>query len=125
VISHPLLPLAETERTEPATVDPRFTALLFGGIAALVVTSLVVTWCLYVAWSGPEIVRNESGYRPANVPLNAAPLSVNQREERLHYEAGQRELLSTYAWIDSKNGIARIPIEQAMQRLVKREEGQK
>jgi hypothetical protein len=40
--------------------------------------------------------------------------------ERLDYERGEKERLSTYGWADRKTGKVRIPIEEAMRGVVAR-----
>jgi len=117
----------ELPRTAPATVDPRFAALLLIGNACLVVISIVVTWFLYVRWSGPQAMQSEARHLQTapRTPANAAPLSVIQREERRDYENRQKELLTSYGWIDRKQGIARIPLELAMERYLASREAKK
>jgi hypothetical protein len=40
--------------------------------------------------------------------------------ERLDYERGEQERLSTYGWADRKAGKVRIPIDEAMRAVVSR-----
>lgn len=113
-------------RIESASVDPRFAVAFLYGNTAIVVIAIGATWWLYHAWTGPPATQYE-GPRSHSAPraANAASLSVKQRHERLEYEQRQRVLLKSYAWIDRKKGIARIPLEKAMQRLAVDTEGEK
>ncbi len=53
--------------------------------------------------------------------LPPAPrLQVSPRADLQHYRANENEALSSYGWIDRKAGIVRIPIDQAMDLLVRR-----
>ncbi len=113
-------------RIEPASVDPRFAAAFLYGSIAIVALAIGATWWLFLAWAGPRTRQSEDvRIDPAARAVNAAPLSVKQRHERLEYEQRQRVLLTSYAWIDPKKGIARIPLEKAMQRLAVDTEGEK
>lgn len=47
-------------------------------------------------------------------------LQVNPKEDLSSYMAAQQAKLHSYGWVDAKRGIARIPIEMAMQDIVKR-----
>jgi hypothetical protein len=47
-------------------------------------------------------------------------LQVNPREDWLKFRAEQEQKLETYAWQDRPAGVARVPIEVAMDLLVKK-----
>lgn len=116
----------DTIRIEPASVDPRFAAAFLYGNIALVVLAIGVTWWLYLDWARPRAMQyGDTQIHPAARAVNAAPLSVRQRQERLEYEQRQSDLLTSYAWVDRKKGIARIPLEIAMERLAVDTEGEK
>jgi len=46
-------------------------------------------------------------------------LQPNPAADLAIYIAGQKHELATYGWMDRKNGVVHIPIERAMQRLLK------
>jgi hypothetical protein len=50
----------------------------------------------------------------------AAPLDPDQQAQRRKYDHEQAELLSSYAWINKKDDVARIPIQRAMEIVVKK-----
>lgn len=106
-------------RIESTVVDPRFTAAFAYGSTAIIVVAMGATWWLYSAWAGPQAMQHKAQRirETPNIPISAAPLSVWQRQDRLEYERRQKALLSTYGWIDRENGIARIPLVKAMERL--------
>lgn len=52
---------------------------------------------------------------PATALLQAQPTAELER-----YEARQRELATTYGWIDAGEGIVRVPIERAMELVLER-----
>ena len=47
-------------------------------------------------------------------------LQVNPREEWLKYREQQDHSLESYAWVDKTKGIVQVPVETAMQILVKK-----
>ena len=50
-------------------------------------------------------------------PFPAPELQKNPQGDLQDFERDQRATLSGYGWIDRSKGIARIPIEQAMQMI--------
>jgi len=77
-----------------ATLGAIGTILLFG----------VIVWYLYYTTSKGPVTED----------------IVAQRMETLaEVNATQKELISTYAWVDKENGVVRIPIEHAMDLTIK------
>lgn len=64
----------------------------------------------YGAWRlfGPEA---SAGHFAAPAPL----LQSAPQPERAAYFADKEQRIGSYGWVDRKAGIARIPVEQAMQ----------
>lgn len=48
------------------------------------------------------------------------PLLVHPGREREKVQAAERTQLETYGWVDRRAGVARVPIERAMQLVVER-----
>jgi hypothetical protein len=46
-------------------------------------------------------------------------LQVNGHEDLLDYLNQQQHVLDTYGWVDQKAGVVRVPIDQAMDMLLK------
>jgi len=98
-------------KLEPPGVDLRGTALAACGALMLL---------------GGAIGVHDAIYR-AEVPNRAPPppqafpeprLRANEAAQRLRLQAEQRSRLAGYAWVDRAHGVARIPIERAMQLIV-------
>ena len=54
-------------------------------------------------------------------PLPLGPqLQVTPREDWLQYRQSQQQNLETYSWVNKEKGIVSIPVEQAMDILVKK-----
>lgn len=49
------------------------------------------------------------------LPVDAPRLQANPADELVEFLAYEHEMLSTYGWVDKDAGIARIPIERAME----------
>jgi hypothetical protein len=114
-------PLHETRGYETRDANTRavlgFLAVLF------VVLNLVLfgSWRLFryytVADRPPEPASSFADER--QIPP-APDLAVNGREDLLNSYAKQQQDLEIYAWEDRKAGVVRIPIERAMDLLLKK-----
>lgn len=87
------------------------------GLAVFVVVSMALMLSYYALWRGPV------GRRPAQVVERRLPpwprLQANPVREYADYEAEQRRLMETYGWTDRQRGMVRIPVDQAIQRVVR------
>lgn len=105
---------AETP-SAPNAINVR--GVLWGGAAIVIGIVLVVVaaWLLWRWWGAPSGAQPYGGPSTGNVPQVAPPaLESAPRQERAQYEAQKRKLLESWQWVDQRQGIARIPIEEAM-----------
>jgi len=106
-----------SNRTAPYGV---FNFLVILGIL-LVVTALVC-WAMFHYFTAHE-VEGPASVSPfadtRQLPLGPQ-LEVNPREDWLKYKEEQEESLKTLAWENRSAGTVRVPIELAMELLVKR-----
>jgi len=92
-------------------------------LAGLIVLGLLISWAarnyFYARQSlGPPATpfENVRQQPPANLPeLEARPAA-----DWVQLQARQKQVLASYGWVDEKAGVARIPIERAMEILVAR-----
>lgn len=77
-------------------------------------------WCLIQA-HGPAAPMPETLGQPEVGMVGQVPFSVDQEAARLR--AGQRRRLSSYGWVDREAGLIHQPIEQAMEQLLREQEG--
>jgi hypothetical protein len=87
----------------------------------LIVVSLVC-WGLFRYFSAHPVdqAASESPFADTRqIPLGPQ-LQVNPRQDWLKFRADQEKSLETYAWENRSAGIARVPIEVAMDLLVKK-----
>lgn len=112
-------PVAPSRAHETADVDGPRIWLVAGALAA---TLLAVA---LLAWGALRLLRHETDRAlfPATAtathmpspPLQSAP-AVDLRALREQ----KRALLNEYRWVDRRQGVVRIPIEQAMALLIAR-----
>jgi hypothetical protein len=106
--------------TSDANAGGAFKFLMALGIV-LVATALVC-WGMFRFFSAHAMDRAASDSPFAGtrqLPLGPQ-LQVNPREDWLKFREEQEQALETYAWENRSAGIARVPIEVAMDLLVKK-----
>jgi hypothetical protein len=99
--------------------------LSFGiGLALTMIVVLGMVWLLLAFWKERQIARDPgpSPIAGANVPrpppeprLQSSP--VRDMEE---LRAREDSVLTTYGWVDRREGIARIPIDRAIEVLLEK-----
>ena len=106
--------------TRDANASGVFKFLAAMGIA-LIITGLVC-WGLFRYFSAHDADRAASDSPFADtrqLPLGPL-LQVNPREDWLKFREEQEKSLETYAWENRSAGTVRVPIEEAMELLVKK-----
>jgi hypothetical protein len=106
-------------RHEPEGSSSR--GILLGALIFLVSLALIlvcVRALLHQFW------RANPSRMPGNVPsqVTSSPVAawVNPVRDLAELRAREDEHLTTYGWLDRERGVVRIPIEEAMQRLLER-----
>ena len=110
-------------RYETRDMLPKY-ALYFA--IALVVSAVlihVVLWWLFEAF----VTRTRSSYPPPSALQDNAPppqpqLQINPGEDYATRLQRETQQLRTYGWVDRERGLARIPIDRAMEILVESED---
>ena len=103
-------------------IDAR--SVLVFGIALAVVTTVVLLglWGLLVRWKGERAARDArpSPLAEANAPhLPPEPrLQADPIRDMQALRAREASQLTTYGWVDPRAGIARIPIDRAIDLLL-------
>ena len=106
-------------READLSVVPRFLGAL--GLASVVV--LLVLWGMFAYFRGKSA---ERGPLPSPRMYTSAPsvpqprLQPNPVADYDVYRLSDQATLDSYGWVDQKAGIARIPIDRAMQLLAER-----
>lgn len=105
------------QAVEAADIHPRRVLAVAGLILLTLALVAGACWGLLRLWrmpigAGPSAL---SPVQPLAPRLQAAP-----QDERAAYFAEKERLLHSYGWVDRRAGIARIPIEEAMDLLAGR-----
>jgi hypothetical protein len=106
-------------RAEAADIDAR--VILMTGVV-LVLTILCVagaSYALLFVWhaklSGPNAALDFS--------VRGAALESAPQLDRAQFDAEKHRMIEEYGWVDRAGGVARIPVDMAMDMLVQRDAG--
>src|SRR5689334_4592384 len=92
-----------------------------GGVVGITILALLVMW-----WMSDSFKRQEQAKDSAPSPLAEAQLDPIPPGPRLQpapprdmdeLRARDREALTTYGWVDKAGGVARIPVDRAIEIL--------
>jgi hypothetical protein len=98
---------------EKNDIGPRFMLMLLGGIGICLLLFLGLAWLLF-----PHEVKDQRFARP--FPEYPMPvLQANPPADMEAFYAREMQRLHSAGWIDKQAGIVHIPIDQAMQEVVK------
>ncbi len=103
--------------------DAHFRGLLYTGIGllALMGLNLAISWTAYKFFEGASVQPGEfprTFTAPETVPP-APVLQPNPHADLLKLRAREDSTLTGYAWVNQQAGVARIPIDRAMEILVR------
>jgi hypothetical protein len=101
--------LAEDLGHEPFTVNSRTISVGLGALLGVMFAALLVVGGLAFALS-----RIWGGAPTVNAPPGATVL-IDQRGSLRRLRETENRLLTEYAWIDANSGVARVPIDRAIQ----------
>jgi hypothetical protein len=106
---------------ETRDVDIRFIGLFSLSMVALLVGSLALMGWLFGVFAGKPVGRGRSAPIAETRPYPPAPrLQASPTRDMQEMRRAENARLQTYGWIDQVAGIARIPIDQAMELLATR-----
>lgn len=118
--------MKQMKNSSPAyeTRDAHFRPLIITGVGLVGLMFLI----LLVVWGVFGLLEERSpqpgGFPETFVEPRTAPpeptLQPNPRADMLVLRAREDSLLSRYSWIDREAGMAAIPIDSAMQRVLRR-----
>jgi hypothetical protein len=114
------VPAAPGYETRDANAGGVFKFLVALGV--VLVASALVCWGLFHYFSGHAMdhAATDSPFADTRQLPLGPQLQVNPREDWLRFREEQQQALETYAWENRSAGIARVPIEEAMDLLVKK-----
>ena len=105
--------------TTDANVGGAFNFLVI--LTVILLSTALVCWGLFRFFSKQdEADRTASPFSETRQLPLGPQLQVNPREDWLKFHEQQERSLETYAWLDRAAGTVAVPIEQAMDILVKK-----
>jgi hypothetical protein len=105
--------------------DVNFSGVLKAGIFLLILAVVihVLIWWIFDIFAAME-AKQDPKPSPMFQKDQKAPeprLQTNPPKDYQDLVASQKEILNSYGWINPEKGIVRIPIEEAMKRVVEKE----
>ncbi len=101
--------MAEPAETQDVTIA--LALKLAGGAAAM-----IAACALLIVWLAPDSLHP----RRLALPAVAAPvLQISPRADMARFRAEEQAEMTSYGWVDRERGVVRIPIEQAMSKVVR------
>ena len=108
-------------RFEESDAHVRPLLLFAAGLAILIVASFFAMRLLERSYEEADPALTTTHPMQAFRPGPEGPLLQAVPSEELHAQRALEErLLDTYGWVDRENGLARIPIERAMELVSRR-----
>jgi hypothetical protein len=103
-------------------LSPKNIALFGLSLALLLVITVTVTYFLYEHYASVQIRTQApaSPFSSAREPTPEPRLAVTPGEDLKALRAAEDSILKSYAGIDAKNGIVRIPVDRAIEILAQR-----
>ena len=90
-------------------------------LTVVLVLTFVACWGLFRYLSAqPEVPASASPFAETRQLPLGPQLQVNPRQDLLQYRDEQEKSLESYAWENRSAGIVRVPIEQAMELLLRK-----
>ena len=98
---------------EPNAVDARRICVAAGGLVGVIALCIVASLLLVPAYA--HVYKRAPARAAQALPATrGVPLQPDPEADLAHFRAEKQALLEGYAWVDRPQGIARIPIEDAM-----------
>lgn len=106
---------------EQTDAGVRSAGILGGAFVILLVFGLVTGYLAFRFFNSPETVGPPASpiAAAARVVPKGPRLQVNAHQDLIDYLNQQQHVLNSYGWVDQKAGVVRIPIEQAMDEVLK------
>jgi hypothetical protein len=94
--------------------------ILGGAFVILLVFGLVTGYLAFRFFSTSETVGPPASTLSSSRPIPSGPrLQVSAHEDLVNYLQHQQQTLDSYGWVDQKAGVVRVPIDQAMDMVLK------
>ena len=107
---------------EQTDLEPKYIVYFAVGLTLLIAATCVGVW-----WMFRQFEREHAGRQPAPPPVQvqasipAPRLQIDPQCDLQELRRQEEKILSTYAWVDREKGIARIPVDRAIQLFLERQ----
>ena len=116
--SHDAPAISPRYETRDANVRGVFTFLVV--LSLVLISTAVLSWGMFKYFSLAQTNRAPASPFAGARQLPAGPqLQVNPREDLLRFRAEQEDALESYSWENKEDGTVRVPVEHAMEMLLK------
>ena|SRR5258708_27535204 len=92
-----------------------------GGVIAVTLMALVIMWWMSVSFKQQEEAKDHAPSPLAEAQLDPIPpgprLQATPPRDMDEMRKRDREALTTYGWVDKSGGVARIPVDRAIEIL--------
>jgi hypothetical protein len=106
-----------SERVQQHGLHVRTVLAVFGALA-LIVLFIAVAVHAFAKWRDTPLAGPNS---PMNADIAGPQLESAPQYDRAQFFAEKQRLLDSYGWIDRQKGVARIPIDVAIEMIAARE----
>ena len=92
------------------------------GLVILTAVSLLIVWGIF-NWFKHREELNHRALSPMASPSQLPPeprLQIQSDKQIIELHQSEDHILSSYAWVDEKGGVVRVPIDKAMDLLMKK-----
>jgi hypothetical protein len=103
----------QSVQQEPDLVPGRRLLLLAGSAVCVAALGVLVSWWM-LSDSSASLLSPRAASRSAFVAGTPEQTPIETSERGLTLRAAQKQQLAAYGWVDRDAGVARIPIERAM-----------
>jgi hypothetical protein len=110
---------------ELSDLEPKNIAIFALILSVTIVVVILVTYWLAQHFHEAQVSEPAISYPQGREPVPRPRFWVTPEEQLKAMRAEEDKILQSYGWADKQKGIARIPIEQAMELLAEKNSGQK
>jgi hypothetical protein len=105
---------------EPIDARPRRIAWVAPGLFLVIVVFAAGVWGMIRVLQGLQPPERATAIETSRALVPEPRLQANPQADLAALRAHEHEILTNYGWVDRDQGIARIPIDQAMEILQRR-----
>ena len=107
---------------ESSDMNPKYVAYFASGLVVVVILVNIGLWWMFHQFEEQQARReNRPTLVEAPRPTPQPKLQISPQDDLQDLLRKENEILTTYGWVDREKGIARIPIDRAIQLFLEKE----